>query len=277
MAKTVNIVDNGGGKYTLVDSDGQTRVVNQAQATAESKKTGIQIMTFSQGQTSGTGYGLNVGNNFPTNTDKTVLIYDAKTKKLVPTSVSDAVTQAYGAQNLGLIRKNLLKYGQLTKSEAKDPTRLLSKWAEIVTGAANDPDVANRDPFKYAESLQKQGFVSTGTGTAGPMTYTQYATPSATSISKTLDSIAADLLGRQLSQEEKAKYFSMLQAEEKKPKSATVTKVTPTGTGAQTTTTSGGLDEQQFLIEKIAGTDEAKAQKVLNAYEAVTKMFGGLQ
>ena len=203
---------------------------------------------------------------------------DPKTGKLVSTSVTSAIAQAYGANRLGEIRSKLIKYGQLTKAEARDPNNLLNKWAQIVTGAANDPDSANRDPFKYAAALQKQGFISTFGATAtGPTTYVQTAIPSATAISKTLDSIAADLLGRQLTQDEKNKYYSMLQAEEKKPGSATTTTVTPVGTGKQVGTTTGGLDEEQFLIQKIAGTDEAKAQKVLNAYTAVSNLFGGLK
>ena len=268
------IVDNGGGKYTIVDSEGQTRVVDQKTANSESAKTGIKII--SSGQTGATGYGLNTTGNFPgsqtTQGQGQTVSIDGKTVTL-----ADAINQAYGAKKLGEIRANLLKYGQLTKAEARDPNNLMQKWSQIVFGAANDPDPANRNPYEYAKSLQKQGFVSTfGTG-AGPMTYTQYSAPSVTAISKTLDAISADLLGRQLSPEEKAKYFAMLQAEEKKPTSASVTKVTPMGTGAQVSRTSGGLDEQQFLIEKLAATDEAKAQKVLNAYDTVSKMLGGLQ
>lgn len=276
------IVDNGGGKYTITDTEGQTRVVDQKTATSESKKTGIKIITGGQTQTTGTGYGLNTTGNFPgsqisVSQNQTVLMPDPNTGKLVVTSLQDALSQSSGAKQLGIIRNNLIKYGQLTKAEARDPSNLLQKWSQILMGAANDPDPANRDPFKYAQALQKQGFVSTFGAGAGPMTYTQYSAPSVTAISKTLDAISADLLGRQLSPEEKAKYFAMLQAEEKKPTSASVTKVTPRGTGAQVSTTSGGLDEQQFLIEKLAATDEAKAQKVLNAYDTVSKMLGGLQ
>lgn len=275
MAKTVSVINSGGGKYTITDSDGQTRVVDQATAIKEAAKAGISVTSAQQNQN---GYNTPFGSNYPDTTEKTVLMPDPKTGKLVSTSVTSAIAQAYGANRLGEIRSKLIKYGQLTKAEARDPNNLLNKWAQIVTGAANDPDSANRDPFKYAAALQKQGFISTFGATAtGPTTYVQTAIPSATAISKTLDSIAADLLGRQLTQDEKNKYYSMLQAEEKKPGSATTTTVTPVGTGKQVGTTTGGLDEEQFLIQKIAGTDEAKAQKVLNAYTAVSNLFGGLK
>ena len=42
-------------------------------------------------------------------------------------------------------------------------------------------------------------------------------------------------------------------------------------------TTTTGLDKEQFLIEKISGTDEAKANKVLDAYTTVVNMLGGLR
>jgi hypothetical protein len=38
--------------------------------------------------------------------------------------------------------------------------------------------------------------------------------------------------------------------------------------------TTGGLDEGQFLIQEIAGTDEAKANKVFNYYNAFKNALG---
>jgi hypothetical protein len=66
----------------------------------------------------------------------------------------------------------------------------------------------------------------------------------------------------------------MLNAEEKKASSDTVTKYSAAG---DMSTTLGGLDKEQFLIEKISGTDEAKANKVLDAYSALVNMLGGLR
>ena len=144
---------------------------------------------------------------------------------------------------------------------------------EINTLAKNDPTRLATVGYNLDSYLD--GIAASGAGgTGGPTTYSQTSVTNATSAARTLDSIAAELLGRQLSSEEKAKYTAMLNAAEMKAPS--VTKVTP-GTGMQTSVTTGGLNEEQFLIEKLAATDEAKAQKVLNAYSAVSKMFGGLQ
>lgn len=160
-------------------------------------------------------------------------------------------------------------------------------FTQTATAAKNAP--ANASGSQLAAELSKVGIdfssiqaqiaAAGGGSTAykGPTTYVQTVTPSPTALSKILDSISADLLGRQLSQEEKNKYYAMIQAEEKKPGSATTTRNVPSGLGKTVATTTGGLSEDQFLIEKIAGTDEAKAQKVLNAYTAVNKLFGGLQ
>jgi hypothetical protein len=38
--------------------------------------------------------------------------------------------------------------------------------------------------------------------------------------------------------------------------------------------TTGGLDETQFLIQQIAGTDEAKANKVFSYYDAFKNAIG---
>lgn len=121
-----------------------------------------------------------------------------------------------------------------------------------------------------------------GLGQAGakprlPSTYVQTTIPTESAISKTLDALSSELLGRQLSQEEKNKYYAMLVAEERKPTSATTTKQVPVGETKTIATTTGGLSEEQFLIEKIAGTDEARANKVLDAYGAAMRLFGGLK
>jgi hypothetical protein len=38
--------------------------------------------------------------------------------------------------------------------------------------------------------------------------------------------------------------------------------------------TTGGLDESQFLIQEISGTDEAKANKVFGYYDAFKNALG---
>ena len=127
------------------------------------------------------------------------------------------------------------------------------------------------DRTNFITQLASQG---TGTGTGGPSTTRARSITSKTKGASTLDAIGQELLGRELTDAEKAKYLKMLNAEEKKATSDTVTKYSAAGDMSTTTT---GLDKEQFLIEKISGTDEAKANKVLDAYTTVVNMLGGLR
>ena len=163
-------------------------------------------------------------------------------------------------------------YNEKVRTAYLDAQAALSD--EINLLKANDPSrlaTTAYDLDTYLANIAGSG----GAGSGGPYTTKQTTLTNKTSAAKTLDAIAAELLGRQLSKEEKAKYTSMLNAAQKA--APTVTNVTPGAGSSSSYSTTGGLDTEQFLIEKLAGTDEAKAQKVLNAYEAVNKLFGGLQ
>ena len=146
-------------------------------------------------------------------------------------------------------------YDALTKAEEKR-VQLVSIQGEL-------------DRTNFITQLASQG-----TGTGGPSTTRARSITSKTKGASTLDAIGQELLGRELTDAEKAKYLKMLNAEEKKATSDTVTKYSAAGDMSTTTT---GLDKEQFLIEKISGTDEAKANKVLDAYTTVVNMLGGLR
>lgn len=162
-------------------------------------------------------------------------------------------------------------YNEKVRSAFLDAHSALSD--EITTLRNNDPARLAQVPYNLDMFLDN---LAEGTGGAGGLSvYKQTGITSESAAAGILDKIAADLLGRQLSPQEKARYTKMLQAEQKKPSSAVVT-TTTRGTGSTSAVTTGGLDTEQFLIEKLAATDEAKAQKVLNAYQAVSELFGGL-
>ena len=251
MAKTVSIVDNANGKFTITDSDGQTRIVDQSKALQESAASGIKIIKIPTSAVAGTtpntatGYQLPAGANYPGTGEKTVLINGR------PTVVSEAVSQAYGAKNLGLIRSNLIKYGQLTKAEARDPNNLLSKWATIVYGAANDPDPNNRDPFKYAAALQKAGFISTATGTGAQYEpYGQQVIYDPTKAASFITEQFKALLNREPTAEEINTWSSKLKKAQEAASAST--KVTyKMINGVRTAVQTGGLDEAQWLKDTI--------------------------
>ena len=85
-----------------------------------------------------------------------------------------------------------------------------------------------------------------------------------------LDTVAKDLLGRALTDAEKKKYTSLINTQQKKQPS-----VNTSGKGFSTTR--GGVDEQQFIEEKIAGTAEAKTARATDAYSVMLQELGGLR
>ena len=104
----------------------------------------------------------------------------------------------------------------------------------------------------------------------GPTTTKQTYITSASQTAKLLDTVAQDLLGRNLTKAEKAKYTSLINAEQKRQPS-----VTTSGTGF--TTTQGGVDEEQFLTEKLQATGEAKNYRATDAYTVMMQELGGLR
>lgn len=109
-----------------------------------------------------------------------------------------------------------------------------------------------------------------GEGDGGPTTTRQTYVTSPTQTAKLLDTVAQDLLERKLTKAEKAKYLKMVNAEQRRqPAVQTV--------GEGFTTTKGGVDEQQFIEEKIAGTAEAKTARATDAYAIMMEELGGLR
>jgi hypothetical protein len=110
---------------------------------------------------------------------------------------------------------------------------------------------------------------ATGAG-GGPTTTKQTYVTSPTQTAKILETVAQDLLGRSLTKAEKAKYQKLINAEQKRQPSVNVS-----GKGFSTTT--GGVDEEQFITEKIAGTAEAKTNQASDAYTILMQELGGLR
>jgi hypothetical protein len=86
-----------------------------------------------------------------------------------------------------------------------------------------------------------------------------------------INAVLQDALGRGATKEELKKYTSALQKAQQA--SPTVTTYSTAGDVTSAATT-GGIDEQQFLIQQIAGTDEAKANKVFGYYDAFKNALG---
>lgn len=128
-------------------------------------------------------------------------------------------------------------------------------------------------PIDYTVFIQEKATerLSAGTGTdGGPTTTRQTYVTSASQTAKLLNTVAEDLLGRGLTKAEKTKYTKMLNAAQKSQPA-----VQTSGKGF--TSTQGGVDEQQFITEQIAGTAEAKTNKATDAYAVMMEELGGLR
>ena len=93
---------------------------------------------------------------------------------------------------------------------------------------------------------------------------------SASQTAKLLDAVAVDLLERKLTKAEKAKYLKLINAEQKRQPSTTTA-------GKGFSTTQGGIDETQFITEKLEATSEAKTVRATDAYAIMMQEFGGLR
>jgi len=109
-----------------------------------------------------------------------------------------------------------------------------------------------------------------GTDTGGPTTTRQTYITSPSQTAKLLDTVAQDLLGRNLTKAEKAKYTKIINAEQKRQPS-----IQTSGKGYSTT--QGGVDEEQLLKEKLAATGEAKTYRATDAYTVMMQELGGLR
>jgi hypothetical protein len=128
--------------------------------------------------------------------------------------------------------------------------------------------------FTVRQYLDQEAAARTagGTGT-GPNISKAIRISTGNQAADVINKVYQDLVGRGASAAELKKYTKMLQAEQKKPEAALTTQYTTSG-DVQTATTTGGMDSEQFLIQQISGTDEAKANKVFNYYNAFKNAIG---
>lgn len=112
----------------------------------------------------------------------------------------------------------------------------------------------------------------TGTGTGGPSTVTSVTKYTPESAKELVNSIIKDTLGRKATAAEIKKYTQALKGIE--GKASTVTKYSGSGAN-QTQTVTPGINEKQYLVDQISGTDEGKANKVLGFYETFMSALGG--
>jgi hypothetical protein len=181
------------------------------------------------------------------------------------------ISQASNEARLALAER--LKEAGLWKGKVSSAFDLkyytaLAKLEEKYQGqVALDKMVGATAPTQRYDVLTS--IISSGEGEDGPTTTTQTYITSPSQTAKLLDTIAVDLLERKLTDAEKAKYLKMINAEQRRQPS-----VQTQGEGF--VTTKGGVDEQQFITEKLEATGEAQNVRATDAYTILMKELGGL-
>ena len=123
-----------------------------------------------------------------------------------------------------------------------------------------------QSPIDFLEEIGREGLDDEGTSKTTVQTYVTSASQTA----NLLDTVAEDLLGRKLNKAEKKKYTELINQQQRKQPS-----VQTTGKGF--VSTRGGVDEAQFISEKIGATAEAKTNRATDAYAIMLEELGGLR
>jgi hypothetical protein len=130
-------------------------------------------------------------------------------------------------------------------------------------------DVPNRYDFIASLAVEGEG-EGAGAGGVGITESLRISTPE--QIKPLVDAVIMDQLGRKATSAEIKRYTKMIRKAQKAQPTVTTTK--KVGDRIVSTTT-GGFDSGQYLVDQIAGTDEGKANRVLGFYETFLKALGG--
>lgn len=171
-------------------------------------------------------------------------------------------------QVANLLKRSGYYTGKVTDDFLRLQDAVVRAEQDIAKLAPYEPNL-DRNTFylKQAKAREAAG------GGEGAKTYVDRTISSETGAARILDAIEQDFPFLELSAKQRKKYIDMVRKEQAKPSSATRTTVSDDGTSRVTT---AGLDEEQFLIEKISKSNPGRASKVIEGYDILTKMLGGI-
>jgi len=187
-------------------------------------------------------------------------------------------SQSDYTQFLSVVAKSpalITGYSKLLKAAGYYKGKITDKYTPALQNALTRAEedrlsISAVRPIGRDEFLQETVSLG-GDGTGGPTTVTNVTKYKPEAARQLVDSIIKDTLGRKATAAEIKKYSAMLKGIEGKAASTTTY-----GKGAnQTQTTMAGLNEQQYLVDQISGTDEGKANQVLVFYETFMNALGG--
>jgi hypothetical protein len=153
----------------------------------------------------------------------------------------------------------------------KPVTKLTPKLIKAISDM-EEARVMLRD---YRGDISRSEFIvesiSEGTGTAkGPTSTVQTRVSTPLEGRTLINKIFEDLLGRGPTKAEFDKYYSQVTKRQK----AMPTTTTYSGGKTNVVTQTGGPDVEEFLFQRIAGTDEAKSRKVFGFYDIFKQALG---
>lgn len=161
------------------------------------------------------------------------------------------------------------KYDTTVRSALLSASEALS--AEISNLSQNDPQRLAEVDYDLTGFLKERAESLAAGGGDGIRVQRSVQIADETRARTLINAVLQDTVGRGATKEELKKYTSLLQQAQRD--APTVTTTDRSGDVA-TYETTGGLDETQFLIQEIAGTDEAKANKVFSYYDAFKNALG---
>lgn len=203
--------------------------------------------------------------------------------KITPrtTEVQQSTSQSEYTQFLSTIAKNpalITGYSKLLKSAGYYKGKITDKYTPALQKAFTKAE-EDRLSISTVRPIGRDAFLQetialggTGGGTGGPSTVTSVTKYTPESAKELVNSIIQDTLGRKATAAEIKKYTQALKGIE--AKASTVTKYSGTGAN-QTQVVTPGINEKQYLVDQISGTDEGKANKVLGFYETFMNALGG--
>lgn len=151
----------------------------------------------------------------------------------------------------------------------------VTKLTPKLIKALSDMEEARVMLRDYRGDISRSEFIvesiSEGTGTAkGPTSTVQTRVSTPLEGRTLINKIFEDLLGRGPTKAEFEKYYTQVTKRQK----AMPTTTTYSGGARNVVTQTGGPDVQEFLFQKIAGTDEAKSRKVFGFYDIFKQALG---
>jgi len=213
----------------------------------------------------------------PTNTtiSNTAVSGTGGYKEGITTSANDDARTLYNLSEADrkIIAQRLKNAGYKVAVTGKYSDKLLSAYQTASMKAALQGQYLQQ-PFTVSQYLDQEAAARAAEGGSGkgPSVRKETRISDQTTARALIDAIFRDTLGRKASGKEILKYTKALQAVQKA--SPTVTTYSTSGKTTSATTT-GGVNEQQYLIDQIAGTDEAKANQVLGYYQTFMNALGG--